>query len=46
MDGPLAGASGVILRLKEGKSRLVVGVELLGRSVCAELAEESVEIDR
>ena len=46
MDGPLAGASGVILRLKEGKSRLVVGVELLGRSVCVELAEESIEIDR
>jgi transcriptional antiterminator NusG len=46
LDGPLAGASGVILRLKKGKSRLVVGVELLGRSVCAELAENSVEIDR
>ena len=45
VDGPLAGASGVILRLKEGKSRLVVGVELLGRSVCAELAEETVEVD-
>jgi len=45
VDGPLAGASGVILRLKEGKSRLVVGVELLGRSVCAELAEETVEAD-
>ena len=46
VDGPLAGAQGVILRMKKGKSRLVVVVELLGRSVCAELAEESVEIDR
>lgn len=45
VDGPLAGASGVILRLKKGKSRLVVGVELLGRSLYAELAEETVEVD-
>ncbi len=45
VDGPLAGASGVILRLKKGKSRLVVGVELLGRSIYAELAEETVEVD-
>jgi len=43
VDGPLAGASGVILRLKKGNRRLVVGVELLGRSICAELAEETVE---
>jgi transcription antitermination factor NusG len=45
VDGPLAGARGVILRLKKGKSRLVVGVELLGRSLYAELAEETVEVD-
>jgi transcription antitermination factor NusG len=45
VDGPLAGANGVILRLKKGKNRLVVGVELLGRSVYAELAEGTVEID-
>lgn len=45
VDGPLKGAKGVILRYKLGKSRLVVGVELLGRSVCAELAEETVEVD-
>lgn len=43
VDGPLVGATGVILRLKKGKSRLVVGVELLGRSVCVELAEETVD---
>ena len=45
VDGPLAGATGIILRLKKGNKRLVVGVELLGRSVCAELAEESVEVE-
>lgn len=45
-DGPLKGATGVILRYKPGRSRLVVGVELLGRSVCAELAEETIELDR
>jgi len=46
IGGPLAGASGVILRLKTGNRRLVVGVELLGRSICAELAEETVEPDK
>jgi transcriptional antiterminator NusG len=44
VEGPLLGAIGVILRNKQGKRRLLVAVELLGRSVCAELAEESVEI--
>jgi transcription antitermination factor NusG len=43
VEGPLAGAKGVILRCKQGKRRLVVGVEILGRSVCAELGEETVE---
>lgn len=45
VDGPLMGASGVILRNKQGKRRLLVAVKLLGRSVGAELAEETVEID-
>ncbi len=45
VDGPLTGATGVILRNSKGKRRLVVAVELLGRSVCAELAEETVEVD-
>ena len=44
VEGPLQGAIGVIMRNKRGKRRLLVAVELLGRSVCAELAEESVEI--
>ena len=42
--GPLRGALGVILNNKRGKRRLLVAVELLGRSVCAELAEETVEV--
>jgi hypothetical protein len=42
----LAGTIGVILRCKQGKRRLVVGVEILGRSVCVELAEETVEAYR
>jgi transcription antitermination factor NusG len=45
VDGPLAGATGVILRVKKDKRRLVVGVNLLGRSVCAELSDETVEIE-
>ena len=45
VEGPLQGAIGVILRNKPGKRRLLVAVELLGRSVCAELAEETVEVD-
>jgi transcription antitermination factor NusG len=43
-EGPLRGAIGVILSNKRGKRRLLVAVELLGRSVCAELAEETVEV--
>ncbi len=45
VEGPLRGALGVILNNKRGKRRLLVAVELLGRSVCAELAEETVEVD-
>ena len=45
VEGPLMGASGIILRNKQGKPRLLVTVELLGRSVCAELAGETVEVD-
>lgn len=45
VEGPLMGAKGVILRNKQGKRRLLVAVQLLGRSVCAELAEETVEVD-
>jgi transcription antitermination factor NusG len=41
--GPLCGAIGTIRRRKPGKCRLVVGVELLGRSVAVDLEEECVE---
>lgn len=41
--GPLCGAIGTIRRCKPGKRRLVVGVELLGRSIAVDLEEESVE---
>jgi transcription termination/antitermination protein NusG len=43
VDGPLAGVTGVILRKKNGQRRLVVAVDLLGRAVAADLAEEAVE---
>jgi hypothetical protein len=36
---------GVILKIEQGKRRLLVAVELLGRSICDELAEEIVEVD-
>jgi transcription termination/antitermination protein NusG len=43
VDGPFKGVTGVVIRRKEGKQRLVVGVELLGQSVSVELAEETLE---
>jgi transcription termination/antitermination protein NusG len=41
--GPLSGTIGTIWRCKPGKRGLVVGVELLGRSIAVELEEEGVE---
>jgi transcription antitermination factor NusG len=41
--GPLCGVVGAIWRCKPGKRRLVVGVELLGRSIAVDLEEECVE---
>jgi len=41
--GPLCGAVGTIWRCNPGKRRLVVGVELLGRSIAVDLEEECVE---
>ena len=43
IDGPLEGTCGVILRQKQGKKRLVVSVELLGRGIAIDLSEETVE---
>ncbi len=42
-EGPLTGTVGIILRLRDRKRRLVVGVELFQRSVAVELEEEGVE---
>lgn len=42
--GPLCGAVGTIWRCKPGKRRLVVGVELLGRSIAVDLEEEWVQL--
>jgi transcription antitermination factor NusG len=43
IDGPLAGAVGIIVGKKEKKRRLVVAVELFKRSVAVELDHEAVE---
>jgi len=43
IDGPLEGTCGVILRKKQGKKRLLVSVELLGRGIVIDLSEEIVE---
>ncbi len=43
VGGPLSGAVGTIWRCKPGKRRLVVGLELLGRSIAVDLEEELVE---
>jgi len=43
LDGPLAGAVGVILGRKEKKRRLVVSMELFQRAVAVELDCEAVE---
>jgi transcriptional antiterminator NusG len=42
-DGALAGTVGTILRKKPGKRRLVVMVDLLGRGIAVDLAEEMLE---
>jgi len=43
VEGPLTGATGVMLRKKDGQRRLVVAVDLLGRAVAVELTGEAVE---
>jgi transcription antitermination factor NusG len=42
-QGPLAGVEGVVVRAEDGKCRLVVSVELLQRSVAAEVDRSWVE---
>lgn len=41
--GPLAGAEGFLVRSKHGGARLVVSVDLLGRSVASEIDADTVE---
>ena len=43
VEGPLTGATGVILRKKDGQRCLVLAVDLLGRAVAVELTGEAVE---
>ena len=43
LEGPLAGVIGTILQRDEKKSKLVISIELLGRSVAVELMNEAVE---
>jgi transcription antitermination factor NusG len=43
MDGPLAGATGILQRVQGRKRRLVVVVELMQRAVMVELEDETVE---
>ena len=43
VQGPLAGATGVILRKNDGQRRLVVAVDLLGRAVAVDFTGEAVE---
>jgi transcription termination/antitermination protein NusG len=43
LEGPLAGTVGIFLRRHDNKSRLVVSVELMGRSVAVDLNGEMVE---
>jgi transcription termination/antitermination protein NusG len=43
VEGPLAGATGVILERRDKKRRLVVGVELFHRAVAVELNDAALE---
>jgi transcription antitermination factor NusG len=41
--GPLKGSEGFLLKIKEGKEKLVISVDLLQRSVAVEIDGASVE---
>ncbi len=43
VEGPLAGATGIILRQQKGRRRLVIVLELLQRAIAVNLEEEAVE---
>lgn len=43
VNGPLMGCEGILLREKPNKERLIISIDLLKRSVCAEMHEADVE---
>ena len=43
VEGPLKGSEGFLLKIKEGKEKLVISVDLLQRSVAVEIDGASVE---
>jgi transcription antitermination factor NusG len=44
VSGPLKGAIGYILTTRPNKRRLVLSMELLGRSVAVHLSDEEVDL--
>ena len=43
VNGPLMGCEGILLRMKPNKQRLIISIDLLKRSVSAEIDEFDVE---
>jgi len=43
VDGPLKGCEGFLLKIKEGREKLVISIDLLQRSVSVEIDTASVE---
>lgn len=43
VNGPLMGCEGILVREKPNKQRLIISIDLLKRSVCAEIHEADVE---
>jgi len=43
VEGPLKGSEGFLLKIKEGKEKLIISVDLLQRSVAVEIHGASVE---
>lgn len=43
VSGPLMECEGILLKIKPNKHRLIMSIDLLGRSVCAEVDEIDVE---
>ena len=43
VNGPLMGCEGILVREKPNRQRLIISIDLLNRSVCAEIHEADVE---